>query len=233
MSRRSWFPTDVDVRKTVRLRASSRSSRSRRRSLGSAAARAQTGELNWPSKQIVRPRDIAVNYPCGGGSLCNIDDFMERQHVCALVVISAGELVLLSHLRPRRTTIRARRRWNAIDTGSPRSQNRSSRCCSASSTRTQATARRSISTAAPPTSCAQPACRNTMAQATLRQLLHMSSGMEWSEDEIDATMKIQVDQNGDLVGKHRKLKDAVDGAPANGANSSRPASFTIPASTAS
>jgi len=45
--------------------------------------------------------------------------------------------------------------------------------------------------------------------ATLRQLLQMASGMEWSEDEADGTIKIQVDQNGDLVGQNGKLKDAV------------------------
>jgi CubicO group peptidase (beta-lactamase class C family) len=38
----------------------------------------------------------------------------------------------------------------------------------------------------------------------------MASGMEWSEDEVDTVLKVQVDQNGDLVGRHRRLKESVD-----------------------
>jgi CubicO group peptidase (beta-lactamase class C family) len=57
------------------------------------AAEAATGELDWPSKQIVRPRDIQLSYPCDDGEVCDLPTFIERQHVCALVVISAGEQV--------------------------------------------------------------------------------------------------------------------------------------------
>jgi CubicO group peptidase (beta-lactamase class C family) len=46
-------------------------------------------------------------------------------------------------------------------------------------------------------------------RVTIRDLLHMASGMQWSEDEIDSTIKIQVDENADLVGPFGKLKDAV------------------------
>jgi CubicO group peptidase (beta-lactamase class C family) len=37
----------------------------------------------------------------------------------------------------------------------------------------------------------------------------MASGMQWSEDEIDDTLKIQVDENAELVSRNGKLKDAV------------------------
>jgi CubicO group peptidase (beta-lactamase class C family) len=46
-------------------------------------------------------------------------------------------------------------------------------------------------------------------RVTLRQILHMASGMEWSEDEIDDTLKIQVDENAELLGTFATLKDAV------------------------
>ncbi len=39
-------------------------------------ANAQSGELNWPSKQLIHPRDITLSYPCGGGATCDLAGFM-------------------------------------------------------------------------------------------------------------------------------------------------------------
>ena len=190
---------------------------------GTPAAIAQTGELNWPSKQIVRPRDLAATYPCGGGSLCNIDDFMERQHVCALIVISGGELVF------HRTSIRT-----------------DEDPCKTSVERDRygiASIAKSITSLlfgfvyqdaryGPPVdldSSAADILRDADVpgfdnRVTLRQLLQMSSGLDWSEDEIDSVLKIQVDENGELVGKHRSLKDSVV-ARLGGAEFSAPGQF--------
>ena len=175
---------------------------------GAGAANAQTGELTWPSKQIVRPRDIAVTYPCGGGSLCNVDDFMERQHVCALVVIGADELAFY------RTYVRG-------DDDPCKTPVERDRYGMASITKSIVALLFGFvyqdASYGPPVDLDSSAADILEAagvpkyedQVTLRQLLHMASGMEWSEDEIDAILKIQVDENGDLVGKHRRLKDAV------------------------
>jgi len=172
------------------------------------SASAQTAELNWPSKQIVRPRDLAVTYPCGGGALCNIDDFMERQHVCALVVVSAGELVL------QRTLVRG-------DDDPCKSPVERDRYGIASITKSIAALLFGFvyedARYGPPVDLDDSAADHLReagiprydGKATLRQLLHMQSGMEWSEDETDSVIKIQVDQNGDLVGSEGKLKDAV------------------------
>jgi CubicO group peptidase (beta-lactamase class C family) len=61
-------------------------------------------------------------------------------------------------------------------------------------------------------------------RVTLRQLLHMSSGMDWSEDEVDSVLKVQVDQNSELVGPDRQLKDSVV-ARLYGAEFSEPGRF--------
>jgi CubicO group peptidase (beta-lactamase class C family) len=169
---------------------------------------AQTTELNWPSKQIVRPRDMPISYPCGGGALCNIDDYMERQHVCALVVMQAGELVF------NRTAVRG-------DDDPCKTSVERDRYGIASITKSIVALLFGFvyedAGFAPPVDLDSPAADLIRAagiprydgKATLRQLLHMASGMEWSEDEVDSTIKIQVDQNGDLVGKFGKLQEAV------------------------
>jgi CubicO group peptidase (beta-lactamase class C family) len=166
------------------------------------------GELTWPSKQFARPADLAVTYPCGGGSLCNIDDFMERQHVCVLVVMRGGELVLF------RTLVRG-----------------DDDACKSAVERDRfgiASIAKSITALlfgfvyqdpwfGPPLDLGTPAAdliraagvRKYDGEGSVRDLLHMASGMEWSEEETDAVIKIQVDQNGELVGKHRRLKVAV------------------------
>lgn len=170
---------------------------------------AQSGEVTWPSKQIVRPRDMALTYPCGGGAVCNIDDFIERQHVCALVIVSSGELALY------RTAIRS--------DGDP---------CKSPVERDRfgiASIAKSLTSLlfgflyqdpqyGPPVDLESSAAEFLKAagvpkydrRVTLRDLLHMSSGMDWSEDEVESVLKVQVDQNSELVGRHRQLKDAVN-----------------------
>jgi CubicO group peptidase (beta-lactamase class C family) len=171
-------------------------------------AKAQTGDVTWPSKQIIRPRDIAVNYPCGGGSLCNLDDFIERQHVCALVVMSMGEVVL------------ARTASRSEDDPCKSSVERD-RYGIASITKSIVSLLFGFvfedAGYGPPVdldSSAADLIRKAGVPrydgaATLRQLLHMASGMEWSDDETDAVIKVQIDQNGDVIGKYKKLKEAV------------------------
>lgn len=177
--------------------------------IGASAAFAQAGDLNWPSKQFVKPRDIALSYPCGGGRLCSIADFMQRQHVCALVVISGGETVL------KRTSVRS-------DDDPCKSAVERDRYGIASITKSIVSLLFGFvyedAGFAPVVDLDSGAADLLRAAgvkkydgaATLRQLLHMASGMEWSEDEIDSTIKIQVDQNGELKGKYRKLLDAVN-----------------------
>ena len=206
MSRRFRCRTDVQFRKAVRAFALLLLAAFG--SVGAGTAIAQTGELTWPSKQIIRPRDLAVTYPCGGGSLCNLDDFMERQHVCALVVMSGGDLVLY------RTSVRG-------DDDPCKSPVERDRYGIASITKSIVTLLFGFVYAdpdfGPPVDLDSSAAEllraagvpGYNAAVTLRQLLNMASGMEWSEDEVDATLKIQVDENGDLFGKHRRLKDAV------------------------
>ena len=171
-------------------------------------ANAQSGELNWPSKQFVKPRDIALSYPCGGGATCDLAGFMDRQHVCAFVVLHAGELVVL------KTSVRS--------DDDP---------CKMSVERDRygvASIAKSITSLlfglvyedpgyGPPVDLDSPAADILHAaglpkydeRVTIRQLLHMSSGMDWSEDEIDQTLKIEIDQNAELASKFGKLKDAV------------------------
>ena len=165
-------------------------------------------ELTWPSKQFARPADLAVTYPCGGGALCNIDDFMERQHVCALVVMKGGELVLL------RTLVRG-------DDDACKSAVERDRFGIASIAKSITALLFGFVYQDPrfgtPLDLGTPAVDLIRAtgllkydgEGSVRDLLHMASGMEWSEDEADAVIKIQVDQNGELVGPHRRLKEAV------------------------
>ena len=171
-------------------------------------AAAAPAELNWPSKEFVQPRDLAVTYPCGGGTTCDLAAFMDRQHVCALIVLSAGDLVAY------RTSVRS--------DDDP---------CKMSVERDRygiASLAKSIVSLlfgfvyedpgyATPVDLDSHVADILRAaglpkyddRVTVRQLLHMSSGMDWSEDEIDTTLKIQVDENGELVGKYGKLKDAM------------------------
>jgi CubicO group peptidase (beta-lactamase class C family) len=209
MSRRFRFPKNVDFREAARafvllalvpLAAFTIN--------GAGVANAQTAELNWPSKQVVRPRDIALSYPCGGGSLCDISAFMDRQHVCALVVMRAGETVL------HRTSVRS-------DDDPCKTSVERDRYGIVSITKSIVSLLFGFvyedASYGPPVDLDSSAADLIRAAglprydggATLRQLLHMAGGMEWSEDEIDATLKVQVDQNGDLVGKNRRLKDSV------------------------
>lgn len=176
--------------------------------IGRGSPAAETAELNWPSKQTVRPRDLMLNYPCGGGRMCSLADYMERQHACALMVVSGGDLVLY------RTSVRSPDDpcKSAVDRD---------RYGIASITKSIVSLIFGLVYAdpgyAPPADLDSSAADLLTAaglpkydsRVTLRQLLHMASGMEWSEDEVDAVLKIQVDQNGDLVGKWRRLKDAV------------------------
>jgi hypothetical protein len=171
-------------------------------------AAAEAAELNWPSKQTVRPRDLMLSYPCGGGRMCSLNDYMDRQHACALMVVSGGDLVLY------RTSVRSGRR-SMQGGGGPRPlrhriDHQIGRL---------AAFRPGLRDPgyAPPADLDGSAADILRAaglpkydsRVTLRHLLHMASGMVWLEDEVDAILKIQVDQNGDLVGKWRRLKDAV------------------------
>jgi CubicO group peptidase (beta-lactamase class C family) len=178
--------------------------------LGAATpANAQTPELTWPSKQFARPADLAVTYPCGGGAVCNIDDFMERQHVCALVVMKGGEVALF------RTLVRG-------DDDPCKSAVERDRFGIASIAKSITALLFGFVYEDPqfgtPLDLASPAADLLRAtglprydgEGSVRDLLHMASGIEWSEDEADAVIKVQVDQNGELVGgTHRRLKDAV------------------------
>ena len=133
---------------------------------------------------------------------------MERQHVCALVVLSAGELVV------HKTSVRS-------DDDPCKSAVERDRYGIASLAKSIVSLLFGLVYADP--GYATPVDLDSRAadilaaaglpkyddRVTVRQLLHMSSGMDWSEDEIDSTLKIQVDQNGELVGKFGKLKDAV------------------------
>jgi CubicO group peptidase (beta-lactamase class C family) len=173
-----------------------------------AEASAQTGELNWPSKQFVKPRDIALGYPCGGGAVCDLAAFMERQHACALVVLKRGELVI------HQTSVRS----DDDRCSAPVARNRYG---IASIAKTVTSLLFGLVYQDPgyaePIDLDMPAAELLSAaglpeydaRVTVRQLLHMASGMQWSEDEIDRTLKIQVDENADLVGEYGKLKDSV------------------------
>lgn len=208
MSRRFRFPTDIQFCKAVRAFVLLSLVSFTALIDGRGVANAQTGDLNWPSKQFVRPRDIVVSYPCGGGSVCDLDAFMQRQHVCALLVVSAGELVF------KRTSVRS-------DDDACKSPVERDRYGIASITKTIVSLLFGFvyedESYATPVDLDSKAADILRAAGlpkyndavTLRKLLHMSSGMDWSEDETDATLKIQVDQNGELVGPHRKLEDAV------------------------
>lgn len=173
-----------------------------------ADASAQSGELNWPSKQFVKPRALTLGYPCGGGDLCDLAAFMERQHVCALVVLKGG--LLVTH----RTSVRS-------DDDACASAVARDRYGVASIAKTITALLFGLVHAnpeyGPPANLDAPAAELLGAagladydpRVTLRDLLHMASGMAWSEDEVDAVLKIQVDENADLTGPFGKLKDAV------------------------
>lgn len=170
-------------------------------------AQSQPGELNWPSKELVRPRDIAVSYPCGGGQLCDITQFMQRQHVCALRVLSGGAVVL------QRTSVRS-------DADACRTAVQRNRYGIASITRSIVSLLFGFAYQNPEfapavdldTSAAEELGKAGLpyeGTATLRQLLQMASGMDWSEDEVDSVLKVQVDENGELVGDYRQIEASV------------------------
>jgi CubicO group peptidase (beta-lactamase class C family) len=179
---------------------------------------AQTDELNWPSKQFVRPREVALNYPCGGGATCDLASFMNRQHVCALLIVKDGALIF------QRTSVRG-------DDDPCKSAIERDRFGVASMAKSITALLFGFVYAdesfAPPVALDEKAADllNSAGvpdydpRVTLKQLLQMATGMDWSEDEIDTWLKIQVDQNGDLVSDYRKLKDAaiarLDGAKFN------------------
>jgi CubicO group peptidase (beta-lactamase class C family) len=172
-------------------------------------------ELNWPSKQFVRPREVALAYPCGGGATCDLQSFMNRQHVCALLIVKDGAIVF------QQTLVRG-------DDDPCKSPVERDRFGIASIAKSLVGLLFGFVYAdesfAPPVALDQKAAdllgpagvEHYDPRVTLRQLLTMSTGMDWSEDEIDTWLKINVDQNGDLVGEYRKLKDAaiarLDGA---------------------
>jgi CubicO group peptidase (beta-lactamase class C family) len=173
------------------------------------AAEAATGELDWPSKQIVRPRDIELSYPCDDGEVCDLSSFIDRQHVCALVVISAGEQVLY------RTSVRS-------DEDPCKTAVERDRYGIASMTKSIVSLLFGFVYQDPNFGMVvdldMPAV-GLLAQAgvlrfdrstTLRQLLQMSSGMKWSEESEKDSLKILVDEKGDLQGDHRTLKEAVN-----------------------
>jgi CubicO group peptidase (beta-lactamase class C family) len=207
MRRRSWILADAASRATACVLALlAFAAAPMVGAVGPAAA--QAVELNWPSKQTVRPRDLMLSYPCGGGRICSLNDYMDRQHACALMVVSGGDLVLY------RTSVRS------ADDPCKTAVDRD-RYGIASITKSIVSLLFGLVYAdpgyAPPANLDSSAADILTAaglpkydsRVTLRQLLHMASGMEWSEDEIDAILKVQVDQNGDLVGKWRRLKDSV------------------------
>lgn len=187
-----------------------------------AAAHAGAAELNWPSKDIVRPRDVPLSYPCAAGKLCDLKAYMERQHVCALRVMSGGVLAL------QQTMVRS-------DDDLCRSPVERNRFGIASITKSLVSLLFGFvyqnPDYAPPVDLDSRAADLLGAEgvkyggtATLRQLLQMASGMQWSEDEIDSTLKIQVDENGELVGKHRQLLESVK-ARLEGAKFGAPGTF--------
>ena len=145
---------------------------------------AQTAELNWPSKQFVRPREVALNYPCGGGASCDLASFMNRQHVCALLIVKDGAPIF------QRTSVRGdddpcksaieRDRFGvasmakSIISAPLRLRLCRTRLCAARRARQQG--------CRPPEQRRRPRLRSARHAP---QLLQMATGMDWSEDEID------------------------------------------------
>jgi CubicO group peptidase (beta-lactamase class C family) len=171
----------------------------------------------------VRPREIEISYPCGGGATCDLEAFMQRQHACALVVLAGGQLVV------HKTMVRG-------DDDACKSAVERDRYGIASIARSVTSLLFGMVYGDP--EFAVPADLETQAaellgkaglpgydtRVTLRQLLHMASGMEWSEDEIDSVLKVQVDQNSELIGKFRQIDEAVKDRLAN-ARSQEPGKF--------
>jgi CubicO group peptidase (beta-lactamase class C family) len=173
-----------------------------------APALAQTAELNWPSKQFVRPREVTLSYPCGNGATCDLKTFMNRQHVCALLIVKDGAIVF------QQTSVRG----DDDECKSPVARDRYGIASIAKSiTGLLFGFVYADESFAPPVALdtkvadllALAGIPKYDVRVTLRNLLTMSTGMDWSEDESGTWLKINVDQNGDLVGEYRKLKDAV------------------------
>lgn len=172
------------------------------------AVPAQERVLNWPSKQFIHPRQIEVEYPCGGGSVCDFEAFMRRQHVCAVAVLSGGELVA------HQTAFRG-------DDDPCKSQVERDRYGISSIAKSITSLLFGLvyhdESYAEPVDLDTPAA-DILTEAgvpgydrrvTLRHLLQMSSGMAWEEDRVDEVLKIQVDENGELVSEFGKLSEAA------------------------
>jgi CubicO group peptidase (beta-lactamase class C family) len=173
---------------------------------------------DWPVKANIEPgapaltpqpgQELAISYNCGLVQQCTLSDFMERMHVCALFITKDGEPVL------HRTAVRS-------DTDECKRAVERERYGIASISKSIVSLLFGLTHRDPaygkPIDIDTPA-GDLLADAgleypnpnvTIRDLLHMSSGMKWSEDEVDTILKISVNADGSLLGWYRTLKEAV------------------------
>jgi CubicO group peptidase (beta-lactamase class C family) len=185
-----------------------------------AAAEKEEGP-DWPNKQIVRPRspgetprpgeELSLTYKCGDET-CDLAKFMERQHVCALFVLSEGKPVL------HRTSVREDDEEE--DDCKSRVENERYRIASITKSITSLLFGMVYRDPAKgtPVDLDAPAFELLAAagvrypdrSVTIRNILQMSSGMRWKEEEVGTVIEIRQEADGTPIGDYATLKDSVN-----------------------
>lgn len=175
---------------------------------------------DWPQRRTIEPKTLsatpkpdlrpAIDYACGETNRCDLDRFMERTKSCVVHVMKQGR-----HVLHREST-------------SPHcaSVNKSERYGVASVAKSLTSLLFGMIMTDPkhgiPLNLNDPA-KDALGRAgikypgkaTIRQLLHMSSGMKWCETQWGCapdTPKVRIeadDQSGHPSGRHSTLRQAV------------------------
>jgi CubicO group peptidase (beta-lactamase class C family) len=174
-----------------------------------------SNQLDWPETLTIKPPsnsawpkttgDVQVRYRCGWFRECDLVDYMARQRVCALFVMSRERPVLVRSSSDAKCQEYLQNDRHGV----------------ASITKSIVSVVFGLVALNPAygapldldTSVAKVLARSGLTYpksgVSIRQLLQMSSGMRWSDSETETALRITANVDGSQVGPHRTLREAV------------------------
>jgi hypothetical protein len=174
-----------------------------------------SNQLDWPETLTIKPPsnsawpkttgDVQVRYRCGWFRECDLVDYMARQRVCALFVMSRERPVLVRSSSDAKCQEYLQNDRHGV----------------ASITKSIVSVVFGLVALNPAygapldldTSVAKVLARSGLTYpksgVSIRQLLQMSSGMGWSDSETETALRITANVDGSQVGPHRTLREAV------------------------
>jgi len=165
-----------------------------------------TVEAKAPVSQIQPPQSLDVTYPCGDGMVCDLRQFMQRTRTCALYVVKDATPML--HMTDDSKDCKE---GNAKHRYGLASVTKSITAILFGRLAGDAKFGPALGLDTPVSEALRPLGLDFRGQATLRDLLHMSSGIVRNEyDEAEqAFIRVEADEKGTQVSDYRTLLEGA------------------------